>query len=129
MGIEITPPGPAESLAPATSLGVYGSVTGPAAGATIAAVTTPAAGAYSVTVYVELTGTVAAADQDNLQLFDDNVVVTRVPASASISSGNVNPQFNFQVVTDGIHNIIVKAAAAGTGTAVYNVTLVVTRVE
>lgn len=127
MGISIEPPGPGVVPVPAASLSNYGKVTGPAASAVIATITSPPAGVYTVTLYNELSGTVAAADQDNIKLLVDGVTITTLPLSAVIASGDVQPPLTITVKSSGT-SIVVEAVGAATGTAVYSSLIIATKV-
>jgi len=127
VGISVEPPGPSDPLAPTPSLVNKNVTTGPAAGAGLATIAAPPAGIYKVDVYVEYSGTVAAADQDNLRLQVDSVTLVGLLASAAITSGDVNPIQSFIVRTIGT-NIRIQAVALATATAVYTTMLVATQV-
>lgn len=127
MGISIEPPGPADPVAATPSLLQFGTSLGPAAGVNIASLVAPPPGVYEIELYSELSGTCAAADQDNLNLVINAVQITRLPLSAVITSGDVQPMLRFlQRVAAG--NISIQARALATATAQYTCLIVATLV-
>lgn len=127
MGISIAPPGPADPLAPASSLTTHSTATGPGAAASLGAINAPPAGVYKVDIYLSLSGTVAAADQDNARLQVDSATIVTLPLNTSLTTGVVMPPITVYVTTAGV-NIRIQTIAAGTGTAVYDCTFVATRI-
>ena len=97
--------------------------TGPAAGAALAALTGLAAGRYSVQVYAYLSGTVTAADADNVELLVDGTVTDTLAVPPAAASGPVEPQSFEHITTTGA--IKVQAVGAGGASAVYHTVLVV----
>lgn len=99
---------------------VEGSVTSPAALATI--VTTPSlhAGIYTVKWEVELAGTLAAGDSNNMELTLNGVAQTVAvfPAVAG-----TYPQGDVQLTVPSLGTVAVKAIAAGTVGAIYSATI------
>lgn len=93
-----------------------GSVTSPAAGATI--VTTPAlpGGTVQIGWTVSLQGTVAAGDANNFEILHNAAVLA---TSENAGALGAYPQQPFEVVTVAGDTISVKAIAAGTVGAVY----------
>jgi hypothetical protein len=93
-----------------------GSVTSPAAGATIVQITGVPAGTYNVNWTVQLAGTVAAADANNFELSDTagNVI-------QSVNAGAVGdyPQPSFEVTSAFAGIWAIKALAIGTVGAIY----------
>jgi|SRR5215472_188868 len=110
------------------SLFAFGAVTGPAGGAAIVTIPNVPAGVYHVEVSAYLSGTVAAADTDNLRL--------QVPSTAGgqqnssqlplVEVANTPTPLEeigrVQIGANG--SVSVNAIGAGTGTAVYHVLLV-----
>ena len=127
MGVQIQPPGPAVSPVPVASLFNYGSVTDPGALATIASISSPGAGTYSVTAYPEVSGTTAAADEDNMQLVVDGTVKSTIPVPSNVTTGGQGQPVTAVVQTTGT-SIAVRSVAAGTSTAVYSCLIVATKV-
>jgi hypothetical protein len=127
VGIEIQPPGPATQSAPAASLSTHTSATGPGAAGSLGAINGIPAGTYEITVYLSLSGTTSSADQDNVRLQVDNATILTLPLNTSLTTGVVMPPFNITLPSVGT-NIRCQAIAAGTGTAVYDCTIVATRV-
>lgn len=128
MGVLIQTPGALGSIAEQASLTNYSSVTAPAAGGVLASLASPPAGVYQVQIIAGLTGTVAAADQDNIELVVDGSVITVLLLPAVVEGATDSPPFVIQVKTAGT-SIQLKAVGAGTATAVYRTMLVATRVE
>jgi len=110
------------------SLVAFGSATGPGSGAAIATIPNVPPGFYHIEVVAYLSGTVAAADTDNIRL--------QVPSAAG---GQQNgPQLDLIEVANvatplqeigrvqiaGLGSVSVNAIGAGTGTAIYHVLLV-----
>lgn len=127
MGIEVSPPGPADPLVPAASLVTHSTATGPGAATSLGAINAPPAGTYKVDIYLQLTGTTAAADQDNVRLQVDSVTIVTLPLNTSLTTGVVMPPISIIVTTAGT-NIRLQTVAAGTATAAYSATTVITRV-
>lgn len=128
MGISIDPPGPAQLGVPGASLVAQVSATGPLANTTIANIAALPAGLYKIDVYLELSGTVAAADQDNIRLQVDGVTVSRLNMSAAITSGDVNSPVTIYARSNGT-SIRVQSVGAATGTAIYGTMIVATQVS
>lgn len=98
-----------------------GSVTSPAAGATIVSLSSVPAGDYLLSWQVDLAGTVAAGDTDNFQLFSNAVLV-----ATSLNPGAVGQwQQNAQeiVIPAGGANVAIRANAIGTVGAIYSAQL------
>jgi hypothetical protein len=104
-------------------LQVEGSVTSPAAGATI--VTTPALSAsiFRVEWTVSLQGTVAAADANNFSL---QLNATPELQSLNLGAVGVYPQPDVQINAGSFNTINVKALAVGTVGAIYAAQIVLT---
>lgn len=96
-----------------------GSVTDPAANGIITSTSDPPAGLYTYTALAYLSGTVAAGDQNNMQLSQSlvqNLGKFELPAVA-----NQIATLNGQVYLNGNQNLAVSAIAAGSGSSVvYN---------
>lgn len=98
-----------------------GSVTSPAAGATVVTLGTVPAGEYTVNWSVELSGTLAAAEQDNFQL---NVVGLLTVGSINEPTANVFTQpSEVIVVPAGGATVKINAINLGTVGAVYAATI------
>jgi len=128
MGIQITPPSPIAPSAPVASLYKYGVTTSPSANVVLASIATPPAGFYRVRIYVELSGTISASDQDNIRLTVDAVNLTNLLLSAVTPTQNVPTPIEIVVETTGT-SIQVKSIAAGTTGAVYGVLVVADRLN
>jgi hypothetical protein len=108
---------------------ITGSVTSPAAGATIAQVALPA-GIYTVSWEVELSGAIAAAELNNFQLFQSGTgapggVLTAINAAAA----GLYPQLPVTITSTNADNFIkIIAPGLGTAGAVYNAQMTVTQV-
>lgn len=97
-----------------------GSVTSPAALATIATTAVLSAGTYIVAWEVELAGTLAAGDANNFQLVDAAGVVV---GSINAAVAGVYPQENVEVTTTVAGAILVRANNIGTVGAIYSAQL------
>jgi hypothetical protein len=99
-----------------------GTVTSPAAGATIATLAGLAAGNYTVSWVVGLAGTLAAPDANNFQL-----TVTGSPAEPSINLAVAGeyPQVNAEVTVPASGTISIQAIGIGTVGAVYTAQLAI----
>jgi hypothetical protein len=128
MGIEITPPGPVDSLAPQASQTSSGTVTGPSAFTSIAGVTSLPAGTYAVTAYYNITGTLTSAETNNLRINANGANLGFIPVPEQLPSGQVNDVYQCQVTLTGTSSILLQNIAAGGAAAVYTGSLVVTRV-
>jgi len=127
MGISIDPPGPVDALVPAQSLYKYNTATAPVAAADVAVITAPPLGIYAVNVAAYFTGTVTAADGDNLELVANGAVLTPFLLPAIGVGAVYCPDFNSQVlVTSG--NLSVRAIANGGVACIYHVLLTATRI-
>ncbi len=79
---------PAGASAPVASLFAFGTQTGPLAGTNIASMVAPAPGLYAMTLLNEVSGTVTAAEQDNLRLAVNAVtVISGLPLPAGAAAG------------------------------------------
>jgi len=103
-----------------------GSVTSPAAGATITSLAGVPGGTYQVNWTVELAGTVAAIDSNNFTVSDPAGVV-----ETSINAGAVGvyPQIPFEVTVPSSGTWAVKALAIGTVGAIYSASFSLTPVQ
>lgn len=119
LGFSAENPGSADN-----ALTAENTVTGPAAGATIASLVLPA-GTWAVSWTVGYgSGAVAAAEQNNMQLTGPASPLTAlVPAVANTEV----PQQQVVLTTAGV-TVAVKAIALGTATAVYEAQIVATPV-
>jgi hypothetical protein len=118
----------AAPLAPQAALVNFGSATAPAANQTIAVITAPAPGLYSVEVLAELSGTITAAEQDNLNLVVNAVNLSRIPLFAGAAAGGIPETVGPFNLTVAGGNIAVQARAAGGVAAVYSVFVTATRI-
>lgn len=114
-----------------TSVSAHGSVTSPTANQAIAAIPASdlvAGVQYSVTAYVYVDGTTAAAtDDDNMQVNVNATSIAKIPYNADTSDASpyaftipVSPAVN------GTNQLTVSAIAAGTTGSVYHATIVAT---
>src|SRR5215472_10757265 len=115
------------------SLFNFGAVTGPAAGAAIVSIPNVPAGFYHVEVSAYLSGTLAAADTDNIRLQtpavgggqqNDPALPLEQVANAPIPLLEIG---RIQLPATG--TVSVNAIGAGTGTAVYHVLLTLDPVQ
>lgn len=103
-----------------SSVNGSGTASAPAAGATIASITLPA-GSYTVQWELGLSGTLAAADADNLGLF---VGATQVATSENQGAAGNWPQVPVAIeVASGGTTVALKAIGAGTAGSVYTASL------
>lgn len=107
-----------------SSFGGIGSVTSPAAGATIAQTAFLAEGWYDVTATVFLTGTVAAADANNMQYQNG----TATPTLPVVPADNVPTTVTVRSFFTTNQRAKIVAVAAGTVGSVYNASIVATPV-
>jgi hypothetical protein len=127
MGIEVSPPGPADPITPAASAVVTGTVTSATAGQIIATTAVLPAGIYAVSLITELNGTIGGGDQDNMELLVGASVVA-VLVFGNITSTNFQyPPINVTVPAGG-STISVVAVALATASAVYRAMIVATKV-
>lgn len=127
MGIEIIPPGAADPVFPAGSAAQWGTQAAPGAGTTIAATPVLPAGVYTVKWAVVLTGTLAAADEGNIGLFNGaGLVVNHI---SGINVGTIENQPDVQmVIPPGGAVVAAKAVGAATAGSVYQASVVATRI-
>jgi hypothetical protein len=109
---------------PANSLVATGSVTAPGVNGVIASIVAPPEGVYEVAVHIALTGTAETA-LANLSLRENATSVANLPSLSTFAQRIEIPQVE---VNAGGGNLNVVAIAAATAGAIYNVTLVATRV-
>jgi hypothetical protein len=127
MGIDITPPGPVDSLAPQASVINYGSVTTPAAAGLIVAVTPAVAGTYQVVIEFSLGGTVSASDLNNIKLVVNGSTKSILGLPASVAGGGSEVSYTLNIAwTAG--SIAIEAVALATSGAIYTCNLIVTQV-
>lgn len=108
------------------SISMHGSVAAPAAGGTIVSMALPN-GLYTVEWVLELSGTVAAADADNVSA---QIASTRIAQSANQGAVGQYPQPNAQgEVTGGPLTLAFKAIGAATAGSTYDIDAVVTAVN
>jgi hypothetical protein len=94
-----------------------GSVTSPAAGATIVQITGVPAGTYTVNWEVELAGTLAAADSNNFALSSNAATLANAVCPAV---AGVYPQPALEAITVTAGTWAIKAIALGTVGAIYS---------
>ena len=96
--------------------------TGPASGAALAQLSGLTAGRYAITVYVYFSGTVTAADGDNIELLVDGSVVDVLPVPPVAAAGGAAQPMMFEhLTTTGA--IKLQAVAAGGASCVYHTLL------
>lgn len=127
MGLYVEAPGPEISSTLAPSQHAFNQTTAPAASAVLAVINTPPAGVYQVTAYIELSGTITAAEQDNVLIQVDNGTFSHIPVQALPTTGVVQTPFQCVVQTFGT-NIRLEAIGAGGVAAVYTTVLIATKV-
>jgi hypothetical protein len=109
-----------------TTQSVHGAVTGPAANAALAQLTGLAAGRYSVEVSAYFSGTVTAAEADNVQLLVDGTQTDILAIPPAAATTGAIAQFSFEhLTTTGA--IALEAIANAGASAVYHVLLVVAK--
>ena len=99
--------------------------TGPAANAALAQLTGLPAGRYAVTVYAYFSGTVTAAEADNIQLLVDGAQTDVLAVAPVAAAGDVEPLTFEHLTTTGA--IALEAVGAAGGAAVYHTLLVVAK--
>jgi len=127
MGISVEPPGPADPITPQTSHASFGSVTGPAAGGTIIATAALPAGVYKVDLYLRISGTITAAEENNMQLLNGAAVQNQLPVQAPAATVAADPPIT-QYKASNATTFSVQAIAAAGVAAVYTVLIVATQV-
>jgi len=100
----------------------HAATTGPAAAVALAALTGLTPGRYAIDVYASLSGTVTAAEADNVQLLVDGTV-TDVIVVAPVANGPAVKQSFEHVTADG--TIGLEAVGNAGASAVYHTLLVV----
>lgn len=108
------------------SITAYGQLTGPAADTPIASVISPSGGVYAIDVHPVLSGVVGPAELDNFTLKVGSTF-HRI-ACAGLTSIAI-PTFSARGIVNGLQNIAVRSVNAGTVTAVYSVSLTISRME
>lgn len=115
------------NLISSESLSATGTVTAPAADATIVTLGNPPSGLYKVTVEVLMTGTgtVVAGDINNMALTVAGAVKFKVLCSAKDFVSDILEGY-YRV--NGSQPILVKAVGAGSANVDYSCTLIATRI-
>lgn len=104
-------------------------VTSPGASAVVSQAVTPAPGFYMVNWAVELSGTLAAADQDNFALTLGNTNLVK-SLNNPVAGEYPQPVFGpLQIVSGSTQTIKVRTVAAGTVGSIYSGTLEMTPVQ
>lgn len=112
--------------APGASTAVLGTAAAPAAGATVAATASLPAGLYEVTVTTELSGTLAAAaDENNMALYVGATQVTVLVVDGNSTFPLVNAPIYVTVPAAGAV-LAVKAVGAATASSSYSAQIVAT---
>lgn len=117
------------------SLFAFGTATGPAGGGAIVSIPNVPPGLYHAEVAAYLSGTVAAADTDNIRLqvpkADGSGGQQNGPTLPLIGVVNVTPPLEEigRVQVAALGTVSVNAVGAATGTAVYHVLLVLDPVQ
>jgi hypothetical protein len=101
-----------------------GSVTAPGAGAAIASIAALPPGVYEVRVHATLTGTAETALQ-NLRLRENGNTLYTLPSLSTFALTWIFPRVE---VNEGGGNLDLIAIAAATAGAIYNATLIATRI-
>jgi len=105
-----------------TTVSAHAAATGPAAGAALASLSGLTPGRYAVDVYAYYSGTVTAAEADNIELLVDGAVTDVLAVAPAASTGWV-PRLSFEHLSaDG--TIGLQAAGNAGGSAVYHTLLV-----
>lgn len=114
--------------AASSSLAAYGTAAAPGAGATVAAFgAAPPAGLYSFTVINHLYGTLAAGDNNNLQLV--NVPGGPIRLVADAGTGTAISTATYQFVLNGSQVPAVQAVGAATAGSTYSAEMIATLVS
>jgi hypothetical protein len=127
MGLYVEPPGPDVASGLVASQHAFNQTTAPGAGAVLAVINNPPAGLYQVTAYCEISGTITAAEQDNILIQVDNNTFSHIPIQAIPTSGLVQEPFQCTVLSNGT-NIRLEAVGAGGVAAVYTTVLIANKV-
>ena len=127
MGIQIQPPGGLAQLVPQSSSTGEGQATAPAAGAAIATNTPATANLFQLTVTIQLTGTITAADVNNFQLQNNGTPVTTLPLATVAGGGPVTETYTLNV-RRAAGSFTVNAIGAGGVAAVYTALIIATEV-
>jgi hypothetical protein len=128
MGIEITPPGPATPLASGASITSSGTQTGPAAFTSICGPVGLSAGTYDIKVYFAYSGTMTAAELNNIRVVIGAANQGFIPVANVVSNNPMSPFYQCQGVLAAAGSILLQNIAAAGAAAVYNASVVVTRV-
>ena len=104
----------------------YGSVAAPAAGTVFASLAIATTGEYEVVVYPRYSGTVAAAELDNVVIYSGPTQIGRIPMDAAVG-GPGSPYRLPRVVAASGTAINVAALGAATAGSVYRAGIVATR--
>lgn len=104
----------------------YGSVTGPAAGGVIAQLPALPPGLYDVAWQAYQSGTLAAAEVDNMQLANFGVGSLGRGLFPGVANQGPIPQLTQRVQTTAGEVVCVEAVALATGTAVYHAQIMAT---
>ncbi len=127
MGISIAPPGPEDTIAPQKSRSAIGSQTGPGAGGVIVNISTIAGLVYRVDVLVQLTGTLTAAELNNVKVVNGGTSIALIPTDNAVAAAQESPAVTCFAIGDG-NPISVQAIAAAGVAAVYSAALIVTQI-
>jgi hypothetical protein len=120
-----------DMLASSAGSGSTGVVTDPGAGATITNINGLTAGTYQITATAYVTGTVQAADQDNMKLVESSGFVTLAKLIVPPVSGVIGPPvtFTLNIPVGTTTNILIATNAAGSNAAVvYAGSLIITQI-
>jgi len=112
-----------------TTVQSFGSVTNPGALATITSLAIPATGLYDIFASIFLSGTIAAADANNMRLTQQavNLLTLGIPAVASTTPWPLPSSLTLNCTAGDV--IAVKSIGAASGvSAVYNGTIIAQRV-
>lgn len=108
-----------------SDLVVYDSAASPAAGGTVVTTSALTAGRYRATVTTQTSGTVTAADFNNVQLMSGTGTVATLVQIPTANSPWTNPALEVTVAAPGAA-VLVTAIGSASTSAVYNAQLVVT---
>jgi hypothetical protein len=115
-----------QQLQYATTIAGYGSVTTPAAGATVCSISNLGTSQYQANWIIELEGTPSATDIDNFGLYGPSGgLVAQGVNLGSIGLWSQNP-VTYNQFTNGV--VRIKAIAAGTTGAIYSASLAMTQI-
>src|SRR6266705_1243315 len=101
MGLSIAPPVPEDSIARQKSRSAIGSLYGPGAGGVIVNISTIAGLVYRVDVLVQLTGTLTAAELNNVKVVNGGTSIALIPTDNAVAAAQESPAVTCFAIGDG----------------------------